>query len=548
MATSTVVRIGWRGGAAPERARRRTPPQRAHLGSPDGVLELQRQVGNRATTMAVQRHSQDAVFGPNPFEQEAGPSSAPKEVNAEPPTAEPPSAGNPILGLRKGDGIGSAARRSGVKVLQSRLNEVMDAPPLTVDGQWGSKTQLYFDGLNDGVGTERAEFVGNPIGDALAGGLNGVMELMNRLKGGGGEDQGDGQVDGPQSDLLERAFDQITLEFSKMLKAQNQGLLAMRSDLGTPEKNQAGLLGDLVIKAADLVFDNTLGAGAQSLRSSVKLATSGLPEKLQEVLVDKPFGEAQKGAQGIAKDVVSPAAKGADHNDFFLAQQSGLIGSFHDAMAAFLAAKPQLRRMTPEERDAFTATGVDARLARAAQVLGGLISATGQAAGRTHESSLNAWTRATARAGLLEQGAGDTAVTDLQFLGGVGVVPGVLEIEIGFDPDRPTAPVKAKSVRITGLSPVLRQKLANRTIGSLGFPMRAKGDVSKNIFSAIFDRVNVSVTKDETGVPGIHRDTDDDGGQYLVDKGQDPTGTEGARRIFEELDGVTLASIGGLGN
>lgn len=527
-------------------ARGGSPPVRAHLHSPEGVLELQRQAGNQATTFAVQRFVGEGAFGPSPFGEATGPS-ADAGNGFEPALPQAPTIANPLLGLRKGDGLGTKAGNAKVKTFQAKLNEVMDAPPLTLDGKWGNDTQRYFDGLNDGVGTQRAEFVGNPIGDALFGGLDAVLELLNRLNGGGGGDQADGQVDGPQSELLERSFDQITVEFSRMLKAQNKGLLQLRGDLGTPEKNESGIVGDLIVRGANFVFDNTLGTAGTSLRTSVHAATAALPKKLQEAIVDKPFDEALSGARDIAKETVAPNAKGADHNDFFMSQQSGLIGSFHNALSAFLAAKPQLRKMTVAERDALTSTGVDARVDRAAQVLGGLIQATTRAPEETYDKSLRAWTQTTARSGLSDKGSFRTDVTDLQFLGAVGEVPGVLEIKIDFDPNNPFAPVTAKSARITGLSAVIRQKLANRTIGSLGFPMRAKGDVSTGIFSAIFDRVNVSVTMDERGVADIHRDTDDDGGAYLVAKGQDLTGREGARRIFLDIQGVVLSSIGGLG-
>lgn len=520
----------------------------AHVHSSDGVLEMQRLAGNRATTLALQRFAEDKMFGTSRFGGNEGP-----KGDQETATEAPASPTNPILGLRKGDGLSKFGGDPGVKVFQKKLNEVMDAPPLTVDGKWGDQTQLYFDGLNDGVGTERANFVGNPIGTALSSGLDAVHELLEQLRGGGGGGGGDGgQVQGPHNQALEDKFDEITLQYSELLKAQRDGLLMLRTELGTPEKNKPGIIGGLIVKGAELVIDNTLGGGAQTLRNAVKQGTAGLGD-LSQKAIDVPFDEAQSGAKGIAKQAVAPTTQGADHNDFFMTQISSLIGASADAVKGFLGAKKDLRGMSPEERTVFTTSGLDARLDRAQQLFAALQTATAEAPQKTHDESLRSWTVTTARQGLKEKGAefgvpAEMMVTDLKFLGDEGEVPGVLEIEIDFDPANPLAPVRAKSARITGLSPLIRQKLNAKTIGSLGFPMRAKGDVSTGILSFIFDRVNVAVTMDETGFADIHGKTDDRGGTYLALKGQEPTGRNGARRIFEELANVRLGSIGGLGS
>jgi len=342
-----------------------------------------------------------------------------------------------------------------------------------------------------------------------------------------------------------------SLEYSRLHVAQSKAVTQVERDLRDGvEKKSDPLLIQALKFAAEKILDGLLGGGATSFRTAIKagitlIEDADIDGKLKDFGVDKPFDAAKKAAsERIAQELTS-LGDTDPLSAFVDTQHNALAEATLKNQEAFIAvSKPELRK----------------KQAKGAQaLLDELKKQTADAPERQYDATVKRWAQVNAQRTLgvtasTTDPADPAGTTFVEGLEGKSVasVPGVLEIDINFDPDAPKTPVKVNEITIAGLSPKVREHInkQNPTLGQLGFPSRASGDSISSIIG-LGSRLSVARAEDKGFVTEISQQdgpisgTSDGGRKYFTDKG-DGNGVVGIARLFSEIDPLNVVSLGGL--
>lgn len=476
----------------------------------DGVLALQQTAGNAAVQRALTQRA-----------------------------ALAPGTDNPLVGLKRQDGLdfGTFERRPQVKLLQSKLNDKV-AGGLSVDGMWGGRTSKSLESFQLGQSTVPAEFVDQQTGDAL----------LDRNGGGGG---GGVEPPTPPDPAVDGTLDQIMLEYSRLHVAQSKAVTQVERDLrdGVEKKSDPILIQALKF-GAEKILDGLLGGGATSFRTAIKAGITLIDDadidgKLKEFGVDKPFDAAKAAASEKIAQELSSVGDTDPLSAFVDTQHNALAEATLKNQEAFInVSKPELRKKPAKD---------------AQTLLNELRKQTAAANETQYTATVNRWAQVNAQRtlGITASTTNPNDLAGTTFVEGLegkdaDSVPGVLEIDINFDRSSPKSPVKVNELTIAGLSPKVREHInkKNPTLGELGFPSRASGDSTASLFG-LGARLSVARAEDKGFVTEISSHagpiggTTPNGRQYFLDKG-DGNGFVGIRRLFAEIDPLTVGALGGL--
>lgn len=499
---TTTVATG-RKAAAPVKSA--APP---NLVSTDGVLALQQTAGNAAVQRALALQRDDL--------------------------ASPPS-DNPVVGLKRQDGLdfGTTDRRPRVKLLQAKLNEKVGSG-LSVDGMWGKKTSGSLESFQLGRSTVPAESVDQDTGDAL-------MDRKETPK----------PVPKPAASfnpVLESRLEAVLVGYQLIFSRQKDAISRLESDLADLDKPDESIFLKLLRKAVDLVMGKFIDLTLSDLIKAVVAIGGLLKPEQQTAATDGALGKAKEAVKGgLDKAFAEPPAREVDI--FIDSQLEGATSASADVQEAFLInTKPAMTKI--QDGDVVTEDESDTRVARAEALREKVRKVRFDSFDSQYNESLSQWTVYLAQK---PPGKGKDDPANVTAGGGTDLsktkaVPGILDIDMDIDPDDASKPARVKGLEIKGLSEKARKRLksADRSLGSLGFPMIAER--TKIIGTDVKIARN---EKDEV----FDRKSNRDGRKWLLDKVRaennevPPDGAitvdlaNGIRSTFAELDTTRTSQI-----
>lgn len=407
---------------------------------PATVLQLQRTAGNAAVAQLV---------GGPPVVQRAE------------------DDGNPVIGLKKGDGLnfGTSNLKPRVSILQSKLNEKMTAG-LNPDGMFGPRTGRALEDFEESIGEERVQSVNKVTGDSL-------MDKTSPPK-----------PTPPESILnpvLERVLDEALFRYINILLGQRDGLTELERDLATLEKPKT-----LKTQAIDLLkslgekgFDFLLAGAGGVFITPIKAALKDLGTEFLGDGLDKAFDKAKDAAKTEVKTQVDQLTAGSPPNltTFLDSQRNAVTKAGLDAAQGFSEnAKPTFRQFkegeVPAEGEA------DPRVVRAKRLRDSVAKQVPTASDKQYFESLTNWglVQSHHALGTVDNPDGFGKGTDMTKSGNDDA--GVIEVTFDAGDPKKDTEVKVNDARISGFSKKTRDRLSkeNPTLGTLSsLPIRARG-------------------------------------------------------------------------
>ncbi len=470
-------------------------------------------------------------------------------------TAPTDSAINPLVGLKRGDGLnyGTWDLRPRVKLLQHKLNEKTGAG-LAVDGMWGPKTSAALETFMLSRSTVPAEIVDQDTADAL-------LDRRKETPGPGPQPipPGPQPTEAPSNQTLEDVLDAVWLQYQLTFEGQRSGLHKLEKDLAAIEKPKNTLV-EALKDAGKAALDALLGWGGGALRGPIKAALAGLGEAIAKDGVDKVFDKAQEAAGSeIGKKVDELGNEdGLTLETFLEAQRAALEEASAQTQENFLL-ETRARLRQPAEGEPVSSGPEDPRVVRAKKLLDAVKRERPQAFQKQYDESLAKWAIAQAQSKLgaidsPSMSVGDEKVKTTDMSKAEPGMPGVLTIEI--EGTRPELPVKITSARIAGLSEKTRQVLERqqKSILNLGMPRYASGKVEINtgLGSILnFTKPTVRIAQNETG-DLFERESTAGGKEWLKKKARpyeevltEDLVKEGMRMVWEEIDRKRLSEVPG---
>ncbi|MFQ3633593.1 peptidoglycan-binding domain-containing protein [Roseiflexus sp.] len=465
------------------------------------------------------------------------------------------SAINPLVGLKRGDGLnyGTWDLRPRVKLLQHKLNEKTGAG-LNVDGMWGPKTSAALEAFMLGRSTVPAEIVDQDTADAL-------LDRRKETPGPGPQPN----IPGPQpvepayNQTLEDVLDAVWLQYQLTFAGQQSGLHKLEKDLAQIEKPKNALI-EVLKDAGKAALDALLGWGGGALRSPIKAALAGLGETIAKDGVDKVFDKAQEAAGGevVRKVDELGSEDGPTLETFLESQRSALEEASAQTQENFLL-ETRARLRQPAAGEPVSSGPEDPRVLRARKLLDAVKRERPQAFQKQYNESLAKWAIAQAQSKLgsidsPSMSVGDEKVKTTDMSKAEPGMPGVLTVEI--EGTRPELPVKVIGAKIAGLSEKTRQALERqqKSILELGIPRYASGKVEINtgLGSILnFTKPTVRIAQNETG-DLFERESTEGGKEWLKKKARpyqeiltEDLVKEGMRMVWEEIDRKRLSDVPG---
>lgn len=522
------------------------------------VLGMQQHYGNAYVQRLLTRRHQQVVQrreGVDPIGQEATrPEQEPAETTAPTTTAPTPTApletpatpsstvGNPLVGLKNGDGlnVGTFERRPRVKLLQQKLNEKMMAG-LKADGMFGPKTGQVLQEFQLSIRKPAQEPVDADTADAL-------MDVKKNEKP---------PDDLPASQELEDLMDSIWLQYQIMLKSQNDALNRLEKDLQSQE-NPTNLLAEILKKAGVKALDLVLFGQSDTLRALIKEVISTAEDLTQDEKetitgsgVDPIFDAAKTPAEEKLKSVIDDltAVETPPLDTFIEAQRAAITEASDSAQNTFLLeTKPALRKpgssQPPQPTPVGDATAGDRRLVRARKFRKAVADQKTNAFDKQYNESLSKWATTQAQNKLgTTPGKLFPEQTGTDMSKGEEGVPGVLELKI--DGNKPNQPVKVEGAKIVGMSKVVRNRLKNKTVGETDLPILAKGKVNEGFLDIKLFNASIKIAQNELD-DTFEAGSSDGGKEWLRDKAAidlgklpsdlpvKPSPEEGANVVFRD--------------
>ena len=473
------------------------------------VEHMQRMVGNAA----VQR----MLAAPTPRVQRAGEQTGRRTLQS------PLFAGEPKLEavLNDEDRLKSGDRGDPVrKVQQGLLNDNMSLPQFGADGIYGGETSSAVKQFKSKHNLGFVQF-----GDVGPGTMGKLDELNTPKKVEPPEP--------PKDDLaLEDMLDNVWLQHQVLLDTQRDALTRLEADLAiqeTPTDLALEIMKLIVKTAAGALFGGVGGVLSDAIKDGLK--KENMSEDDQELVgsgIDAIF-EAAKGAVETAAEekVTDLMAKGEKGVDAFIdGQRATLLDVSASEQESFLLdMKPKLRKPV-DPKDVDPASTEDPRITRARKLVKSIKQKRSSAFQTQYTESLTEFAVGQAREGLgatngTEQGTDMSAEAFEKFKKSTkGDLRGVIELEIEFDADDPTKPVKVEEAEILGLSAKTRDRLSamDTSLGSLGFPILAEGQ--DDSFLTIGNTGTVlKISQNEKGEV-FESGSDEDGRIWLAKRGK----------------------------
>lgn len=498
------------------------------------MLEFQQQAGNRALSRSVQR-------------QTAGTVAVDGTVDAA------PAGPNPLVGLKKGDGLnfGTNELRPRVELLQRRLNE-NTAHVLAEDGMWGNKTSAALKEFHLGRSEVPREHVDQPTGDALMGKQTEPPEPKPP-----------GPTPGPPGTApfnphVEGRLEAVLEEYRIIFSLQKDALRRLESDLAEIEDAEPGFVEGLMLKAVDAIMEQFIGLTFRDLKLAVTELGLELTPEQHAATTDEAQAKLVEVAQGTMQESLARKSPGIDDVAAFVESQlDGATDAAAELHSNFLIkTKPAMSKLNPGE--VATEDESDPRVARADRLRLKVRQGRSGAFEYQYGSALSRWTAylaqkkvkasgqtPTVTGGLLDPDREGTNMANGDSTSGAA---GVLQLT--FTATAPNKPVKLDSVEIVGLSAKVRDRLnkGDHTLGVLSFPVRAEGDLTEGEFLGIdFDPADVVMSRNEAERDFLNDDGGDDGRAWLTAKSAHERGLlppdnpgvaspqDGARIVLNEL-------------
>jgi peptidoglycan hydrolase-like protein with peptidoglycan-binding domain len=521
----------------------------------DDVLRLQRAAGNQAVSqLMLQRDDLKAPTTPSADRFKG--------------SAKLEACFQDRARLRQGDPDVDATQRVQEALLElpAKTGNAYDLGTTGADGNYGKKTAAAIRKFKTDENLGSTQF-----GDVGPGTMRRLDALFTGNKPGPGPEPKPPRPKKEENEIfaalfhnreLEKLFDKIVLQYGKMLRQQGAALTQVQTDLSTTEKAEPTIAQRVLLFAAEKVIDGTLGGGDTSLRKAVSAAIAsvqGIAKDGLDKAVEGSFDAAVKGGKDVIKENIAPGGQETQPLAKFIdAQHNALIESNNSAVEDFTERKngkggadEGLRTFTDEDKAQILASFpavADPRLDRAQKYLDGLVAATGRAKDTEYTHAVREWSVGNAQQGTDDNfNPGGVPVTDANQLRGKGKndVPGVFEIEIDFDRNNAQQPVTVTGLSVSGLSPAARGQVTklqgDKPMGELGYVERVTG--SRGDVVGI-GGTQIAEAKNETGQL-FSVGTNDAGGDYLSRKANGVF-VFGQRRLFEEVDAVSINKAGGL--
>jgi hypothetical protein len=465
------------------------------------------------------------------------------------------SAINPLVGLKRGDGLnyGTWDLRPRVKLLQHKLNEKTGAG-LDVDGMWGPKTSAALESFMLSRSTVPAEIVDQDTADAL-------LDRKKETPGPGPQPipPGPQPVESTYNQTLEDTLDAVWLQYQLTFEGQRGGLQKLEKDLAQIEQPK-NVLVEALKDAGKAALDALLGFGGGALRVPIKAALAGLGETIAKDGVDKVFDKAQEAASTeVGKKVDELGSEdGPTLETFIEAQRAALEEASSQTQEAFLL-ETRARLRQPASGEPVSSGPEDPRVLRARRLLNAVKQERPQAFQKQYDESLAKWAIAQAQSKLgtmdsPSRSVGDEKVKTTDMSKAKPDMPGVLTFEI--EGTKPDLPVKITGAKIVGLSEKTRQTLERqqRSILDLGLPRYASGKVEINtgLGSILnFTKPTIRIAQNETG-DLFERESTEGGKEWLKKKARpfeevltEDLVREGMRMVWEEIDRKRLSEVPG---
>jgi hypothetical protein len=485
------------------------------------LLALQGQAGNAAVAGMVQRQPEDEIEMP-PMIVRPG-ASEPDEIEMPPmdvrtggeatagpaatvadTTPQAPAGANPLVGLKKGDGLntGTTALQPRVKLLQHRLDETTGAG-LNVDGKWGDKTQAALESFMLTRNTVPGKEVDQPTGDALMG-----------TSPGPGPGPGPGPKpgeDAPFNPHVESRLEAVVEEYRLIFELQKDALHRLETDLATIEKDEPGIFQELLVKAVNAIMEKFIGVSLDELVKALNELGPTITGDQKKAASDGALGGIDKLVAGAMEQRIKDQNKGVDDVGLFVESQlQGATEATGEVTSKFLTTtKPAMSKLNAGETA--TSDAADPRVARAEALRQKVKKSRVGSFQAEYDEALAKWT-----VYLAQKKGGVTTVdgkegTDLSDKGIDAAAPGLLVVEI--DAGKPGEGIKIDKVHITGLSERVRDRLdkGDHSFDALGFPAKVQGDVDD-------PNGDLELARNEAGTEFIDNDTDDDGKTWLMQR------------------------------
>lgn len=537
-------------GHAPGRSLGHNRPHASPIGDRvDAAFELQRLAGNKAVTSLLDGRAPHVLARPPAAVQRLL-----GDVAA--PTAQNDLVGNPVVGLKKGDGLnfGTSDLKPRVSILQGKLNEKMTAG-LNPDGMFGPRTGRALQDFQESIGEERTDRVNKATGDAL----------MTTKK----EEPPEPVPPKPEETLLDPALedrlDQIQLEYVKQLRRENQALVDLERDLRDEEK-PSETLGDKVltfllekaietavdslfggVNSTGLFFDAIAGGFLEGSGTKDSFVVSTIVEGAVNVPLEKMRDELTK----TLKAMIIPENKARGSLELFIdTQRSGLFDATERTMAEFSSVKQLFRTLTPGPTDP-PQDVKEYRVARAQDLHIAIRKNTDKARNNQYLASLKQYAAYRAQGDLKQPDTGDnlpgpggTDVSKLKDHDTQTSVRGIMEIRMGdVDPKNPKQPIRVRSLRVAGLGARARREVnlsfRGKTIAELGFPRRVWDGNDPEL---VIDDIEVMLARNERSNAVQFIKATPEGRQWLLDRG-DGNMLRGMIDVMDAADRTTVDQV-----
>ncbi len=459
-----------------------------------------------------------------------------------------------ITGLHEGDGASSAtaAQKPRVHRLQELLVRKTGAG-LDLNCQFDAPTKRVLSDFQTGLAQQGVAIT--QIGTV-------DVPTANDLLG----NQGPTPVNPKDDAQLEDTLDDVSLQHQLLFRTQDAGLTRLETDLSTNPDKQSNLGVDIL----KLIVKTALGAmvggagsflGDQITTALTKANMSADDQKLvNEKGVKSIFDAAQKAVEDGSESKVEAAMIKDDKSiDAFIdAQRSVLIDVSGSAQEAFLTQTKAALRQPATPKPGAPQTNEDPRVTRAKKYVEAVRSQRTGAFEQQYSESAEKYAVGEAQSTLKttpddKQGGREGTDLSKDTLGNtdIGALKGVVRVDLKLD--EPNKPVKVDSAEVGGLSDKTRKRLLtlHPTLLGLGLPIIAEG--AKGGFIGI-GRTKIKIGRNEN-LTVFESGSNDKGIAYLKAKALNAANelppdsplpvdaVEGARKVFDEIDGQTLKEL-----